>query len=84
MIRKTAFLLTFLCWVASAAASDIRRIVTGLDANNKAVVLFDSRVPLQAGPYGLQATNLWVTDSYPLGFSFEKRYVGDSCRHIAA
>jgi mannose-6-phosphate isomerase-like protein (cupin superfamily) len=54
-----------------AQASDIRRVVTGLDADNKAVVMFDSRVPLQAGPLGLRATNLWVTNSYPLGFSFK-------------
>jgi hypothetical protein len=58
--------------VCSAAnASDIRRVVTGLDADNKAVVMFDSRMPLQTGPYGLNATNLWVTDTYPLGFSFK-------------
>ena len=56
---------------AAANASEIRRVVTGLDANDKAVVLFDSRVPLRAGPFGLQATNLWVTNSYPLGFSFK-------------
>jgi hypothetical protein len=56
----------------AAEASDIRRVVTGLDADNKAVVLFDSRMPLQAGPLGLQATNLWVTNSYPLGFSFKE------------
>jgi len=42
MIRNTAFLLIVLCSVASAAASDIRRVVTGLDTNNKAVVLFDA------------------------------------------
>lgn len=57
--------------VTTANASDIRRVVTGLDAENKAVVLFDDRLPLQAGPYGLQSTNLWVTSSYPLGFSFK-------------
>ena len=56
---------------AAADASDIRRVVTGLDADNKAVVMFDSRLPLQAGPYGLQSTNLWVTNSYPLAFSFK-------------
>jgi mannose-6-phosphate isomerase-like protein (cupin superfamily) len=56
----------------AAEASDIRRVVTGLDTDNKAVVLFDSRMPLQAGPLGLQATNLWVTNSYPLGFSFKE------------
>jgi mannose-6-phosphate isomerase-like protein (cupin superfamily) len=56
---------------SAAQASDIRRVVTGLDADNKSVVMFDSRLPLQAGPYGLRSTNLWVTNSYPLGFSFK-------------
>jgi hypothetical protein len=55
----------------SAAASDIRRVVTGLDENNKARVIFDSRLPLATGPYGINSTNLWITDSYPLGFSDE-------------
>jgi len=57
---------------SGAQASDIRRVVTGLDADNKAVVLFDSRMQLQTGPLGLRATNLWVTNSYPLGFSFKE------------
>jgi mannose-6-phosphate isomerase-like protein (cupin superfamily) len=61
---------------AAAEASDIRRVVTGLDADNKAVVMFDSRLPLQPGPYGLQSTNLWVTNSYPLGFSFKDDTAG--------
>ena len=56
---------------SAAQASEIRRVVVGLDADNKSVVMFDSRMPLQAGPYGLQSTNLWVTNSYPLGFSFK-------------
>jgi len=64
------------------AASDIRRVVTGLDANNKAVVLFDSRVPLEPGPFGIMGLNMWLTDSYPAGFSFKddpsKRPIGIS------
>jgi len=52
------------------AASDIRRVVTGLDAANKAVVLFDSSLPLVPGRYSISSVNLWSTDSYPLGFSF--------------
>lgn len=72
MIRKIICALARVLLAASTAgASDIRRVVTGLDAGNKAVVMFDSRMPLQPGPYGLQATNLWVTNSYPLGFSFK-------------
>src|SRR6202045_2065277 len=72
LFRKTIFSLAVMLLACSAAdASDIRRVVTGLDANNKAVVMFDSRMPLQSGPYGLTSTNLWVTNSYPLGFSFK-------------
>jgi len=72
MFHKTIYSFAVMLLVCSAAdASDIRRVVTGLDANNKAVVMFDSRVPLQSGPYGLTSTNLWVTNSYPLGFSFK-------------
>jgi mannose-6-phosphate isomerase-like protein (cupin superfamily) len=55
---------------STAMASDIRRVVTGLDANNKAVVLFDSRLPLAPGPYGLTSTNMWITESYPPALSF--------------
>jgi mannose-6-phosphate isomerase-like protein (cupin superfamily) len=72
IIRRFLSLAVTTLFVGGAAgASDIRRVVTGLDADNKAVVMFDSRLPLRAGPYGLQSTNLWVTDAYPLGFSFK-------------
>ncbi|PYN83949.1 MAG: hypothetical protein DMD87_29430 [Candidatus Rokuibacteriota bacterium] len=53
---------------STAAAGDIRRVVTGLDGNDKAVVLFDSRLPLAPGPYGITSVNLWITDSYPAGY----------------
>jgi mannose-6-phosphate isomerase-like protein (cupin superfamily) len=67
---------------ASAAADDVRRVVTGIDENNHSVVQFDTRLPLTPGPAGLTATNLWITDSYPAGFSFHedaaKRPIGIS------
>jgi mannose-6-phosphate isomerase-like protein (cupin superfamily) len=56
---------------STAFADDIRRVVTGLDDNNHAVVLYDSRVPLQSGPFGIASTNLWITDSYPPSLSKE-------------
>jgi len=34
-------------------------------------VLFDSRLTLGPGPYGITSLNLWITDSYPPGFSFK-------------
>jgi mannose-6-phosphate isomerase-like protein (cupin superfamily) len=77
MIRKKFYAKIFgalgamLLLSSGAGASDIRRVVTGLDANNKSVVMFDNRMPLQSGPLGLSATNLWVTNTYPLGFSFK-------------
>lgn len=72
MFRSTIQSLAAVLLICSVAeASDIRRVVTGLDADNKAVVMFDSRLPLQPGPLGLQATNLWVTNTYPVGFSFK-------------
>jgi mannose-6-phosphate isomerase-like protein (cupin superfamily) len=71
MLRPIICSLAAMLVCSTAGASDIRRVVTGLDANNKAVVMFDSRMPLQTGPYGLNSTNLWVTNSYPLGFSFK-------------
>jgi Cupin domain len=61
---------------STAAASDIRRVVVGLDANNKSVVMFDSQVMLKPGEYGLNSTNLWVTNTYPLGFSFKDDTAG--------
>src|SRR5215467_5661327 len=43
----------------------MRRVVTGLDDKNHAVVLFDSMMPLKAVAPGIMATNFWITDSYP-------------------
>ena len=56
---------------STGTAGDIRRVVTGLDAANKAVVLFDSRLTLNTGKSGNPAANLWITDSSPPGFSFK-------------
>jgi mannose-6-phosphate isomerase-like protein (cupin superfamily) len=71
MLRTTIMSLAPMLLVCSiASASDIRRVVTGLDADNKAVVLFDSRVALAAGPAGIASVNLWITDSYPPALTF--------------
>jgi mannose-6-phosphate isomerase-like protein (cupin superfamily) len=61
--------LTLAC--ATASAADVRRVVTGLDAGNKAGVLFDSRLTLNPGKSGNPAANVWITDSSPPGFSFK-------------
>ncbi len=56
---------------SQAHASDIRRVVTGLDANNKSTAMLDSRVTLKQVQPALGLANLWVTDTYPVGFSFK-------------
>jgi hypothetical protein len=53
---------------SSAAAADIRRVVTALDAHDKAIVLFDSRVTLEPG--ATPSAKLWVTDTAPATLSF--------------
>jgi hypothetical protein len=51
-------------------SSDIHRVVTTLDANNKSTMLFDSRVTLDVGKSGNAGATLWATDSSPPRFSF--------------
>jgi hypothetical protein len=72
MVRRSLCALAGVVVTASTAqASDIRRVVTGLDSNNKAVVQFDERLTLAPGPYGIAGLNLWITDSYPPALSFK-------------
>jgi hypothetical protein len=67
MVRKITCSLVFLFTLfgSPALADGVRRVVTSVDDDNKATVLFDSVVPLQSGPFGIASTNLWITDSYP-------------------
>ena len=72
MIRKVFWslaIVTLAC--SSGTAADVRRVVTGLDANNKAIALFDGRLTLKPGGSGNPAANLWITDSSPPGLSFK-------------
>jgi mannose-6-phosphate isomerase-like protein (cupin superfamily) len=50
---------------SGARADDVRRVVTGLDERNHAVVLFDSRILLKRDSPVLSSTNFWITDSTP-------------------
>jgi hypothetical protein len=69
MLRKILASIVTVLVPYTAHASDIRRVVTAVDDNDRAVVAFDSRMTLEPGPFGLASTNLWLTDSYPAGFS---------------
>jgi mannose-6-phosphate isomerase-like protein (cupin superfamily) len=82
MFRKALCAIAVTALYCSAAnASDIHRVVTTLDANNKSTTLFDSVMPLEVGKSGNPGAILWITDSGPAGFSQEdtgKRPVGIS------
>jgi mannose-6-phosphate isomerase-like protein (cupin superfamily) len=70
MIRKTVWSTAVVLLACStASASEIRRVVTGIDAGNKAVALFDSRLTLKSAESRPPLVNLWITDSSPSGFS---------------
>ena len=73
MISKFLCGTAFILFASSTVgqASEIRRVVTGLSADNKAIVLFDSRDKLIVGRSGNASLNLWITDASPPGFSFK-------------
>jgi mannose-6-phosphate isomerase-like protein (cupin superfamily) len=67
--QMTAGILAASLGTSSAIAQEMRRVVTGLDEKNHSVVLFDSRMPLKSVAAGINATNFWITDSYPPGLT---------------
>ena len=70
MIRGVFWSIAAIFIVGSAAAaSDIRRVVTGLDERNHAVVLFDSHISLKQDSPVISSTNFWITDSTPPSLS---------------
>ena len=70
MIRRVFWSIAAISIVgSSAAASDIRRVVTGLDERNHAVVLFDSHISLKQDSPVISSTNFWITDSTPPSLS---------------
>lgn len=69
--RLLAAALIVSAGTASAQTADIRRVVTGLDANDKAIVQFDQRLPLAPGPNGIAGLNLWITETYPAPLVFD-------------
>ncbi|HEU5276030.1 MAG TPA: cupin domain-containing protein [Xanthobacteraceae bacterium] len=62
-------LCTMLLGCAAGRASEIHRVITGFDAANKSTALFDSRLTLEVGKSGTAGAVLWMTDTYPVGFS---------------
>jgi mannose-6-phosphate isomerase-like protein (cupin superfamily) len=72
MLRSALCSIAVLTLMATAShASDIHRVVTTLDANNRSTTLADSQMPLIVSPSGNASANLWLTTSAPAGFSFD-------------
>lgn len=56
--------------VNSALSDGVRRVVLGLNAADRAIVLFDSSVPLKAqGPGRPLLAHLWITEGSPAALS---------------
>ncbi len=71
MLRPVLCAIVALASLATASrASEIHRVVTGLDADNRSTTEFDSVLPLRSGASGLPSANLWISDTAPAGFSF--------------
>ena len=69
-MRNAVILSALFVAVSSGAlADDVRRVVTGLDENNHAVVLFDSRIALKQDSPVISSTNFWITDDTPPSLS---------------
>jgi mannose-6-phosphate isomerase-like protein (cupin superfamily) len=50
-------------------AKEVRRVVTGLDANGKAVAIFDGAVPLASMRSPNPAGDMWITKRSPTDYS---------------
>ena len=71
VFQKVACAITLTLLVGSvASASEIRRVVTTLDADDRSTTLADGKVTLSVSGSGNSSANLWLTDSSPAGFSF--------------
>jgi quercetin dioxygenase-like cupin family protein len=72
MLRSIIVSVLAVQMTASLAwASDIRRVVTGLDASNRSVALFDSQIHLKDIQRDLGLGYLWVTHAFPVESSEE-------------
>jgi mannose-6-phosphate isomerase-like protein (cupin superfamily) len=73
MPHRILWPLAIVLMIASGAqASEIHRVVTTLDANNRSTTLVDQVETLAVSKSGNASANLWTTNSGPAGFSFNK------------
>ena len=52
--------------------AEVRRVVTTINKDGKAVVLFDGAIPLQTMRSPNGAGDMWVTQAYPIDFKWDE------------
>src|ERR1700740_2414254 len=73
MPHRILWSLAIVLMISSGAqASEIHRVVTALDANNRSTTLIDQVETLTVSKSGNAGAVLWTTNSGPAGFSFDK------------
>ena len=73
MIRQVLIALAAVLTASSVSyGSEIHRVVTGLDANDRSTTFIDNVETLRSGASGIPSFNLWITDSYPPSMSFKE------------
>jgi mannose-6-phosphate isomerase-like protein (cupin superfamily) len=73
MPHRILWSLAIVLMISSGAqASEIHRVVTTLDANNRSTTLIDQVETLAVSKSGNAGAVLWTTNSGPAGFSFDK------------
>jgi mannose-6-phosphate isomerase-like protein (cupin superfamily) len=73
MAHRTLWSLAIVLIITSGAqASEIHRVVTTLDANNRSTTLIDQVETLAVSKSGNAGAIVWTTNSGPAGFSFDK------------
>jgi naringenin degradation protein FdeH len=70
-VSTLACAATLLCTTATFAQSnsEIRRVVTTIDAGGKAVVLTDTKLPMKPGASPNPSANFWATEAGPADYS---------------
>src|SRR5262249_26759520 len=63
---KAFVLVVLMMSVACASAADVRRVVTGADANGRSMSMSEGLVHLLETQSGLRLGYQWVTDAFPI------------------
>jgi hypothetical protein len=66
VVGKGRWTMLTLTLCSAGAAADVRRVVTALDAGDKAIAMFDSCMTLDSGSSDTPSAVLWTTNAAPV------------------